>query len=96
MLELSDYVDVGGKSAVIGTIMLTIYNVAAKHLSLESINPWILSITSLVALCYMASRWRGQYLKNEGQKLLNEQAKMEIEEKKSEIEVLKNFNRRKK
>lgn len=83
---ISDYVEVGGKSAIVGTILLAGYNGLAKHLSLESINPWVLFVTSLVALGYMASRWRGQYLKNKGQKLLNEQTRMEIDEKIKEIE----------
>jgi hypothetical protein len=80
MIEDITAIEVGGKTAIVGTILVAGYNGVAKYLSLESINPWVLFVTGVVSLLYMGSRWRGQRLKNKGQILLNEQTELENEQ----------------
>ena len=70
MLEdVNTIYEVGGKTAIVGTILLTGWNWAAKHLSLEAINPWLIFATGVISLLYMLSKWRGQILKNKQAKL---------------------------
>lgn len=69
MIEGIDAVDVGGKTALIGTVLLTVWNTIAKYVNIESINPIVLFVTGVISLLYMVSKWRGQRISNAKEKI---------------------------
>jgi len=75
-METTSAVDVGGTGSVVTSSFLYI----ADHLSLADVNQFVITITSIVGLVYLAFKLRGQITKNKREKLEYQREKAAFDE----------------